>query len=493
MATYSWLTQTQAVSALQGRLNQAQFWNATELWVYLSEALRFWNAITESWNQDFSISSANGQWINTGTLTGSPRFRTQTDSNLYTQIQYMLLEPPTGGATWTGTSQFSLAQLQSALQKRVQEVIQATACNIAQLSPVAATPGVRRYTLPDTVLEQRRTRFFALMVNTIASAASGAYTLAVASAAGIARKQVISGTGIQTGTFVTGVSGLNVSISLPTSGVLSSTALQFFQPMTLTREDQEAFYAFEPESLQNYGIPQSWSMASEPPLAFDVDYAPNTPGNFDILALNASATFAPPAASLLGIPDDWSWVPLYGALADVLGIESEATDRQRAAYCLERYTQGLDMMKNSNWLLKTTINGAVSRATSLAEMDAYAREWQESNYLLPCVVEAGIDMLAPLPGVGLQVGVTLLGNAPLLDVSNTYVQVSRDDFEAVLNYGQHLASFKQGGSSFMSTTGMLTDFFRAAGEKNKRWLNYGPFVDILRDVGKLQEEASPRG
>ena len=67
---------------------------------------------------------------------------------------------------------------------------------------------------------------------------------------------------------------------------------------------------------------------------------------------------------------------MYGALADVLGMESEATDRQRAAYCLERYTQMLEMMKGSNWLLQTFINQAVSGATSLAEMDSLAVGWR---------------------------------------------------------------------------------------------------------------------
>ena len=150
------------------------------------------------------------------------------------------------------------------------------------------------------------------------------------------------------------------------------------------------------------------------------------------------------------------------------------------------------MMKGSNWLLDTNINGKVSDTTSLAEMDSLAVGWQESQMNLPAVIEAGMDMVAPVPGSGQLVTLQLVGNAPLLDVTNTYVQVSRDDFEAVLNYAQHTASFKMGGAEFASTTPLLKDFYRAAVAVNSRWKTYGIFVEDLRSQGKLQEEAEPR-
>jgi hypothetical protein len=491
MPTYGWLTQTAAVEALQARLNSTTFWSAAEAWLYLSEALRHWNGLTEQWNSDFPLSN-NGSWINTGTAAGSPRLRTITDQYLYNQMCSMLLEPPLNTGVWAGTNQFTLANLQYNLQKRTNEVIQASACNLAQLTPLTATPGVRRYTLPDTVLEQRRTRFLSVVANTPGTASSGAVVVTVASAAGIYQGLLISGTGIQAGTFVTTVSGLSVGISLPTTGNLSGTALQFAQAVTLTREDTISFQSFQPGYTSDYGSPQSWSVASEPPLGFDTDNLPNTAGSFDIIALNSAPVFDPPATSLIGLPDDWSWVPMYGALADILGMESEATDRAKAAYCLQRYTQGLQMFKDSNWLLKTLINGAVSDPVALADMDGFANGWQNSTFVPPCLVQAGMDMIAPVPGLGQSVVLTLLGNAPLLDSTNTYVQVSRDDFEAILNYSQHLTSFKQPSGVFSATMPLLKDFYRAAAERNKRWINYGLFVDNLHEQGKKQEDAEPR-
>ena len=150
------------------------------------------------------------------------------------------------------------------------------------------------------------------------------------------------------------------------------------------------------------------------------------------------------------------------------------------------------MMKGSNWLLDTNIAGATADTTSLAEMDSLAVGWQNSQENLPAVIEAGMDMVAPVPGSGQLVTLTLVGNAPLLDSTGTYVQCSRDDFEAVLNYAQHLCSFKMGGQEFASTMPLLKDFYRAAAESNGRWKSYGIFVEVLKSQGKLQEEAEPR-
>lgn len=491
MATYSWLTKSAAIAALQARLNEWSLWSSAELYLYITEALRHFNGLCEQWNQTFAITNADGQWINTGTLAGSTRLRSVTDVDLYTQMQYMLLEPASGG-TWTGSTQFTLGNLQDALQKRVEEVIQQTSCNVVQLSPINSTPNVRGpYALADTVLEPRRNRFFALIASTTGTAASGSSTVNVGSSEGIVVGQVVSATGIQAGTFVTGISGTAVSLSLPTTGAVSGT-VQFFQPYLLTREDAIAFQSFETEYLQTTGHPNSWSVSSEPPLSFDVDLAPNTPGYFEMLALNAGPTFAPPTPSLLGVPDDWAWLPMYGALADVLGQEAESTDQQRAAYCLARYTEGLAMMKESNWLIQTLINGQVSKVTALADMDALAVNWQQSQGNLPAVIESGVDMIAPVPGNGASLSVTLVGNAPLVDATGTYLQVARDDWDAVLNLAHHTAMFKCGNEAFAATFPMLKSFYQFCADRNKRWATQGIFTKYLRSEGRRQKIAEPR-
>lgn len=431
MPVYTWLTLQQGIDALSGRLQAGAFWTTAELRYYIIDALRTWSALTEQWNADFTFVTSSAQtWYNTATLAESPRLRTTTDAEIYTLMQYMLLEPPTGAAAWTGTNQFNLAALQYSLQRRRDEVIQATACNITQLAPLPSTPGTRRVLLGDTVLESRRIRF----------------------------------------------------VPDSTLGL----------PITLTREDAQAFQYFSPDYLQTDALPQSWSVASEPPIAFDVNFAPNVAGIYDVLALQSGPIFAPPVPSPVGIPDDWCWLPMFGALADLLAGESERTDSARAQYCLKRYTDGIKIMRNSNWLVQASVNGVPYDTPSVFEADSFAQEWDSNPNTWPAVVQAGMDFVGIAPAQSSSANLTLVGNAPIPLLLTDYIQASRDQWDAILGYAQRMASFKMGGEDWQKDQPLELDFYRAATMTNKRLLTYGIYTDILHSEGRRQEEEVTR-
>jgi hypothetical protein len=433
MPQYQWLTYLQARQALAARLADPNnvFWSDIENGLYLIEALRTWNALTEVWNTDFVFSAAAPSvWFDLSTFPGSPRLRTLTDTYLYTLMQYHLLEPPSGG-TWTGTSQFSIADLAGALARRRDEMIQVSGCNLAQLPPLPSTPNTRRTVFADSTLEPRRARW------------------------------------------------------VPDSGT----------PTTLNREDSLAWDSFQTRHLQQTGTPANWGVIAGPPLAMDVDVAPNTAGTYDVLSLQAGPNFFPPAATLLGVPDDWSWLAKWGALADLLSRDSEATDRPRADWCLKRYTDGLKIMKESNWLLLATINGSPVNTPDVREMDGFAPEWQNNAVAWPSLVTAGIDLCAPCPVAGstpFGVSCVLVGNAPVPVLDTDFIQCSRDTFDVILDYAQVLASFKQGGEEFAATKDLEKGFYQFAAETNKRLLKMGVFGDLLRLEGRRQDIAQPR-
>ena len=431
---FTWIQYLAARNILAQRLADPNklFWSDAELGLYLCEALRTWNALTEFWNADFDFDSTWASvWYNTGTLPASPRVRTVQDLDLYTIMQYHLLEPPTGGGAWTGTSQFALSDLQGALQRRRDEVIQVSNCNLSLVPPYNSVPNTFRVILTDNTLEGVRMRF-----------------------------------------------------------IPDSSAVNYGPPVTLTREDRRAFDAFEPDHLQTSAVPSSWSLLAGPPLMFDVDTAPNFPGTFELIALLSGQTFSPPTGTLLNVPDDWSWVCKWGALSDLLSRESEATDRLRAQFCLQRYIDGLKAMSVSNWILSAEINGVPVDTPSVTEMDAFSPEWQE-NETWPAVVVAGMDYIAPCPvnrsGQITGVEITVVGNAPVPAQDTDFVQVSRDVFDAILSYAQVLATFKMGGSEFIDSLQLLAEFAKAAEEQNQRIANMALFSDVLKSQGKRQD------
>src|ERR1019366_1238491 len=157
MATFSWLTLSDAQNELAARLADPLNvqWSTAELSLFLQDALRQYNCLTNFWKTNFSFSNVGPSvWINFSVLPDSPRWRTVTDVDVYTMMEYMLLEPPTGG-TWTGTPQFDIGDLQEALQNRRDEIIQVSNCNQGYIS-VQGTPNMRTYPLPDDVIEAQR-------------------------------------------------------------------------------------------------------------------------------------------------------------------------------------------------------------------------------------------------------------------------------------------------------------------------------------------------
>lgn len=425
---YSWLQLSTAVSQLSQRLSDPDnvFWSTQECVIYIQQALRLFNCLTFTWKSDFAFSSSN-LWNSLATLTGSPRLRTQTDVDCYTQMEYMLLEPPTGGA-WTGTDQFGIAQFAQALQTRRDEMIQIGNLNQVLMDKIALTPNTRRTYLPDNVIDVARVRY------------------------------------------------------IPTSG----------SPTTLYRDDLIASEFYQaPLYQQPSGIPQAFSLSSEPPLSWDVNILPAQSGTYEAVTLQTGAAFTPPAATLLNIPDDFSWALIYGALGDLLGSEPEATDMQRAAYCMKRYQDGLQLLQKIPWIMLGKVNGRAVNCDSIFATDRYLPNWDTNPAAFgPVIVTGGVDFLAAPVGMG--IGLTCLGNAPIPVLGTDYVQVSRSDWDIILDFSQSMACFKMGGADWQESLEFEARAVQACSAENTRLRSFGAFSDILVQRGQQEDRDQNR-
>jgi hypothetical protein len=194
----------------------------------------------------------------------------------------------------------------------------------------------------------------------------------------------------------------------------------------------------------------------------------------------------------MGVPDDWAYLPMWGALSDLLSSGAEKTDNSRAQYALQRFNQGVEVFKNANWLLQANINGVPVDTPSLHEQDLYSVGWQNNAGAWNALVQLGTDVVGVCPVAACGVGVTLVGSAPVLDSTGVYIQVSRDDWSSILDYAVHLSCFKQAGTEFAATIPLMQDFFRAAASTNERLMNMGLFTAMLHSEGKRETEEVPR-
>jgi hypothetical protein len=423
--SFQWLTLTQAQQQLAQRLNDPNmiFWTEAELTFYISQSLRIFNSLTWTWRQDFQYNDPVNLWNSLGSLAGSPRLRTLTDTYCYTEMEYMLLEPPSGG-TWTGTSQFNISVMSQALQRRRDEMIQLSNCNQSLLTGIPLTPNTIRTELDDQIIDVERVRY------------------------------------------------------IPATGI----------PNTLYRDDtvSQEFYEAPLYQLQP-GTPQTFSLSSEPPLSWQVDVPPNQPGTYEAIVLQSGAPFNPPTPTLIGIWDDWTWVLIWGALADLLGQESEATDRERSAYALKRYQDGLQLMLKSPWIMLGKVNNVAVSLDSIVATDRYDPEFDSNpTGFGPVIVVGGQDFLGAPVGQG--IGLTVLGNAPIVDAgTGTWLQVSRSDWDCVILLAQARAAWKQGGAEFKASLELEKSALQMCASNNVRLKSMGAFSDVIDQRGNQQE------
>jgi hypothetical protein len=451
---YTWLPVSTAVQQLAQRLNDPNmdFWVYEELLTYITRALQMQNSLCWVWRTDFQYNDPSNLWNSLGTMAGSPRLRTITDVEVYAELEFMLLEPSNLTGTWTGTNQFSLSVMSQALQRRRDEIIQITNCNQQLLPNIPLTPNKIRTELPDNVIDVERVRY-------------------------IPGGQLAGGYG--TGGYGEGGYGVGNFTGGPS-------------PVTLYRDDTAAQEFYEAPLYQlNPGTPQTFSLSSEPPLSWQVDIPPNQPGTYEAIVLQSGAPFNPPTPTLIGIPDDFVWVLEWGCLADLLGQESEATDRERSAYCLKRYQDGLQLMLKSPWIELGKVNGVAVSCDSIADTDRYDPEFDSNpTGFGPVIVTGGIDFIGAPVGSG--IGVTVLGNAPITDPSGVYVQCSRSDMDIIYDLAQARAAFKQGGAEFKAALELEKRALQACMAENVRLKSQGNFSDVLDERGTAQERSQNR-
>src|SRR6185503_3351212 len=87
---------------------------------------------------------------------------------------------------------------------------------------------------------------------------------------------------------------------------------------------------------------------------------------------------------------------------------------------------------------------------------------------------------------------SVVRNAPVPGSPGDFVQVGRDDFDAILDYAQHLAAFKLGGQEFLDSLPLLGKFLRRASQYNSKLLQLGQYKKPMYELSQVQEEREPR-
>lgn len=397
-------TLAQAQAALASRLNDPTLthWTPAETAVYLREALRTWSAWTEQWRDQGTVILANPDVFYDLPSLVAGRTYNVTTWDLIADLQYALQEPAAPGGTWTGTDQFTLLQLTEAIQRRRDQFLRETG-QVVTRQEIDYADG-NRITFDESILIVRRALW---------------------------------------------------------------TPEDTHLPAVLTRTDEWAADNFRPSWKASPAAPFAYSTTATPPLAMQIIPPTALGGTLDLISINKGAVIDPLVSAPLNIPDDWTWVIKWGALADLLQGDGLALDPQRAQYCESRWQQGIDLAKAQSVVLDAYFGTRAVQINAISDADSYAPTWMMVPGVPREILLTGGNLLASWPPPGMpgsfELTLDLIINVPVPLIGGDILQISSDVYDALLDYAQHLALFKEGAGQLQMAMALLERSSRAAG------------------------------
>ncbi len=419
--TYTAATLDQACAAVAARLDDPGqiHWTPPELQRYVQEALRIWGALTAAFRSTLTFNTnlfgANAPFYDLPTLSPALRGQTVTDLQALQLLEYHLLEPASTGSAWSGSSQFGLSDLISAIQnRRDQFLIDTSAVVTRTLDPISPPPD-GRIPLPESVVTLRRVAW------------------------------------------------------VDPAGTVTP----------LQRDDEWGANSYLPSWVQTpTQRPRIYSVGVTQPLYTQLIPPPFDTGQLDLIVVPRGAvlgTALNAGGTSLGIPNDWVWVVIFGALADLFSKDGLSLDPARAAYCQTRWDQGISLAQAASVVLTGRIDNVVCRVATVQDADSFNRNWQTTPGTPRTLLTCGQTLLAVLPPPTVNApsgwGVTLdvVQNTPVPISGPGYLPVGPEHLDTLYDYAQHLALLKEGPAQLQTSMALAVRFFTATGAQ-AAWL-----------------------
>lgn len=401
---YTIPTLATAIEDMGGRLYDPDHihWSEAELTLYIQEAIRTYNALTNHYRirTTFTV-TPNEPFYDLPTTVPTYRANTITVSQVITQIAYMLLEPPPTGTFWRGTEQYSLEDIRDALQQARDTFLLETGVIVTRSQPVVTpAPSDGRVDLDEVIINLRR----------LAWKTSNGYVT------------------------------------------------------VLRRDDDWALNAYAGGwQTASAATPKAYSVGTTPPLVVQLAPISTQTGTLDLLTINRGTTIdLADSTQLLGVPDDWVWVVIFGTLAQLFQRDGLALDVGRGSYCEARWNDGLARAKAAGVVLAARVDGAPLPLGSVSDADAYSTAWQMVPGVARRVLTMGQTLVGlwPPPGGASTAVVTLdlVRNAPVPVSQSDVIQIGQDVINDLLDYAQHLALVKEGSGQIQGAMTLLDQF-----------------------------------
>jgi hypothetical protein len=196
----------------------------------------------------------------------------------------------------------------------------------------------------------------------------------------------------------------------------------------------------------------------------------------------------------LNIPENFVWGMIFGSLSDLLSADGPARDPERAGYAESRYRESVELYRMNPTLLMTEINGVGVWSGSIFEMDAFLASWQSTAGVPQFAGMAGHHLVAfgPVANATYSVVMDVVSNIPLPVNDSDYIQISRGAIDPLLDYAEHLASFKMGAAEIKASDKLRLNFYQMAALENARITKGNFYRSALEAPVRRQPAEVPR-
>lgn len=448
---YSATTFAQLKQALANRLDDPQkvFWVDAELGLYIQDAIRFWNILTGEYRQWIDIETtefggyglggyglggyglgASGVWYDLQRITGSPRLCTMTDADIYTRLQYMLLEAQAPNAA-VGSGQFQAADLVGSVQRRRDEFLFRTGCT-SSIQVLDVAPNFATVQLPNTVIHVKK-----------------AYWLPLTQASPVI-------------------------------------------PQPLMRTDEAQQLAFDVLSSTTRSVdPYAFSQGVEPPTLIDLYPPPGFPGQIELVTYESQPVLAAGTPQVIYIPQDFIPGLMWGALGSLLDMNMVAQDVQRAQYAKMRFEQYIELMSTYPFILAARPSAIPMCVDAIETLDIWDPNWRTALTDPSIVGTSGQNLFAFPTSADQLLSLFVVSNANVPTVDGDPVQIGQEILAVILDYAQHVAMFKQGSHEVKATMKLFQSILEAASHKNAKLKALSTFKQVMYDHPQRENDIAP--
>jgi hypothetical protein len=247
--------------------------------------------------------------------------------------------------------------------------------------------------------------------------------------------------------------------------------------------------------------PDAYSLVASQPRRVELSPIPTDAGTLFYIYTPGHTLLSPTtAATKLHIPTNYSWAAKWYALFTLLNAEGERRDKFRADYCAMRIKDSLALAKILPGVYRAYLNSVPIGISTSWDYDRAATNWRNTQGKPANLITHSWNTISlhPIPGIvaenptaeyALTLDVAI--NAPIPTLESSYLDISADILQPLLDYAHHLACFKMGGQEFADSIPSYERFLRCAMGYNAKLLAESNNFYLLKEESSFPRTRKP--